>query len=512
MAAPDLAQVFRDLQAGNAARALQDAERLVQSEPRNARARMAAGIALRMLGSLDRAQAVLEAAQSMAPEDHAIAYELGLALQRKGEGDRALERFDRSRQLRPGFFAAHYAAGMHRLRRGEWSQAAERFQAVVAAQPAFAEAHAMLVEALVGEQRIDAARAALDNALRGHALDASLAKLHARLTALEGDFPAAARRFAEAFARNPGDMDLPMFQAQIELGLGHWEEGWHSYRHREHRRRFEADAAARGNPYRTPGLDELRGKAVTLVGEQGIGDVLFFLRFAPRLVRAGAQLEFAGEERLHSLLARTPLFKSLRASTPAQEAGLEDRILVGDLPLVGDPTETPASLDIAPEGSRLAHWRLALEALGPRPWIAVTWRAGTPTNVLARGLFKSLPLDDLLATLRPQGGTVLALQRGLREGELANAARALGQTVHDFSAAAENLEDCLAVASLVDRHVAVSSTTMHLAAAAGATADVLVPFPPEWRWGIEGQSRWFPAFRVHRQSRDLDWSSALAGL
>ena len=53
---------------------------------------------------------------------------------------------------------------------------------------------------------------------------------------------------------------------------------------------------------------------------------------------------------------------------------------------------------------------------------------------------------------------------------------------------------------------------MHLAAAAGATADVLVQFPPEWRWRIEGESPWFPGFRVHRQAIDGDWSHALRQL
>jgi hypothetical protein len=53
---------------------------------------------------------------------------------------------------------------------------------------------------------------------------------------------------------------------------------------------------------------------------------------------------------------------------------------------------------------------------------------------------------------------------------------------------------------------------MHLAAAAGATADVLVPFPPEWRWGVAGESPWFPGFRVFRQRPDGDWSRALAEL
>jgi len=69
-----------------------------------------------------------------------------------------------------------------------------------------------------------------------------------------------------------------------------------------------------------------------------------------------------------------------------------------------------------------------------------------------------------------------------------------------------------ALDALVDRHIGVSSTNMHLADLAGRTADVLVPWPAEWRWRLAGESPWFPGFRVHRQERGGDWSAALAAL
>jgi hypothetical protein len=66
--------------------------------------------------------------------------------------------------------------------------------------------------------------------------------------------------------------------------------------------------------------------------------------------------------------------------------------------------------------------------------------------------------------------------------------------------------------ALVDRYVSVSNTNVHLRASAGATAHVLVPHPPEWRWFAEGASPWFPNARVHRQASDGDWRAALADL
>jgi hypothetical protein len=97
-------------------------------------------------------------------------------------------------------------------------------------------------------------------------------------------------------------------------------------------------------------------------------------------------------------------------------------------------------------------------------------------------------------------------------GEIEAASHLLDRPLHDFSRMNDDLEDAIALVALLDRHVGVSNTNMHLAAAAGGTADVLVPFPPEWRWRLQGDSPLFPGFRVHRQTVDGDWGPALATL
>jgi hypothetical protein len=302
-----------------------------------------------------------------------------------------------------------------------------------------------------------------------------------------------------------------MFLAQSELLVGRWEAAWAAYARREPRRAFESAAASRGVPYSVPTAEAVAGREVVLVGEQGLGDTLFFLRWAPRLRDAGARLGFSGDLRLHSLLARTGLFESF-APEGAPPAGVP--VLVGDLPSMfarADPTLLP-SLPIAPLPDRREQWRTTLAAAGPSPWIGVVWRAGTASDVVAHALAKSVPLPGLFGAIAPLAGTVVSLQRNPAPGELEAAAQALGSRVHDLSHANADLEDMLAIVSLLDRHVSVSNTNLHLAAAAGATADVLVPWPPEWRWRLEGHSPWFPGFRVHRQSAGGDWSAALRGI
>jgi hypothetical protein len=74
--------------------------------------------------------------------------------------------------------------------------------------------------------------------------------------------------------------------------------------------------------------------------------------------------------------------------------------------------------------------------------------------------------------------------------------------VHDFSSVNSDLEEALALMSLVDGYVGVSNTNVHLRAGAGGAAHVLVPPPFEWRWMASGASPWFPVFHVERLRAD----------
>jgi tetratricopeptide (TPR) repeat protein len=441
-----LADAFRLLQAGDAAGALRVATAIAVREPANARAPLAAGLALRALGRAADARQAFEKAQALDPRDAAPVFELGVLLDGEGFPDEALDRYERAIALRPGFAPAQAAA----------------------------------------------------------------LRIRGRQCAGRGDFPAASDLFVRARSLAPDDPDLPLYAAQALLLAGRWQEAWPHYARRDSRIAFEAQEAAAGRPYRVPPAEALAGKDVAIAAEQGLGDILFFARFVPALRKLARSVSFTGAPRLAPILARTGAFDAVRDAPAAGQIPL----LVADLPLaLGSRLDLFApSLRAAPDAARVSAWRERLGALGPPPWIAVTWRAGTPRALSAEALSKTAPLEDLFRALQPVPGTVLAFQRGIAEGEIARAAAALGRPVHDLSAASEAVDDALAIVSLAGRHVGVSSTNMHLADLAGRSADVLVPFPPEWRWRSEGESPWFPGFRVLRQEVDGSWERALAAL
>ena len=501
-------EALKLLQQGDARGALEMSRRLLASQPRNARAYLAAGLALRQLGRLEESRAALENAAGLDPGDYGAAFELGNACELAAQHEAALAQYARSATLRPAFLPARHALGFALHRAGRVAEALAHL-AAAAGQPLDVRWVLDHAKALLDLGHFEAAQAEYLRALAMAPGDVAAHVESGRFFVARGLFAEAAHAFAAACRLDPARIEWPMYLAQVELLRGRWAEGWKGYRFREQRLLFEQQRAALGNPYQVPSLEELRGGAVTLVREQGLGDELFFLRLAPALKAAGVKLAYAGDARLLPLLARTQLFGSLRDIDREPPRSGERVLLTADLPLLVEESALFAPpLPVAPREDAVAAVRERLDGFGPRPWIALTWRAGTPRSASAEALSKEIPLEALASAVASLPGTLVALQRVPRLEDLRQLGARLGRALHDASVG-DDLEQALALATLVDRHVGVSSTNMHLAASAGATADVLVPFPPEWRWRMEGESPWFPGFRIHRQDRDGGWAIRL---
>jgi tetratricopeptide (TPR) repeat protein len=312
--------------------------------------------------------------------------------------------------------------------------------------------------------------------------------------------------YRQALAREPrfaiGHQNL----ALALLRRGDFREAWPHYRWRL---MAQGLAAAAPDPGASPWPARLEGRTFAVRAEQGLGDAIFFLRFAPEAVRRGARLAFRGDARLHPILARTGLFAQGLAGEAAPAAPFEG-VFAGDLPwLLGidDAARFPGPLPLQPDPGRVRDWRVKLAALGPGPYVALTWRAGTAAaGGPSRNLLKELAPAMLGQRLRERRATWISVQRLPGVGERESLAEALGAPVHDASYANGDLEAILALVSVVDDYVGVSNTNTHLRAGTGGPMTVLVPHPPEWRWGLAGdRSPWFPTAIVERQQVNGRW-------
>jgi hypothetical protein len=301
------------------------------------------------------------------------------------------------------------------------------------------------------------------------------------------------------------------------LAEGRFAEGWREYAWRH----------SIPGSIPPPGLAQalggnLAGQSVVLVPEQGLGDQLFFLRFAAPIRERDAKLIFACSAKMARLLGAARGLDAVIEGESGELPELPDAIVasVADLPrlLESDAPPRPFRIAVAPE--RLAAVAARLAALGPPPYLGLTWRAGTQrqskSEFAAEGvaaLYKEIDIAALGQAVRHWPGTLLVLQRLPESGEVASLSRAAGRQAHDLSELNESLDDMAAVLALIEEYAGVSNTNMHIRAGAGKAARVLVPFPPEYRWMHAGDaSPWFPGFRVHRQPSSLDWTQPLREL
>jgi len=474
--------------------------------------------------------------------------ELAWGFLRSGQAELALEHARRAHEMSRSNVEYLNTLGVAYGETGQLELAEATFRKALKRKPAFVDALVNLAKSLEKQEKLPEARKLFERAL---AIDPGFPKLAANLAKIHRDCGETerARSLLERSKNNIDAQDLVMALAECEFDLGnkdralehlrvavsehadwklarnsfahmllstaHWREGWIEYVGR--RNLFDP------RPTQIPAPLPLRleGRHILLRGEQGIGDVLFFLRFAPLLSERGARLTLACEKKLLSVLGKNAFLEAVREAREedAADPQFDYRLWTGDLPALVDAVETPPPWRfVVNEGDRRAAGQ-RLAALGPPPYLAVTWRAGTDT---ARGrefglerttLTKSVPPALLGAALCGWPGTVILLQRGARPQDGAEFAAGFAAPFHDLSALGEDLRALLAVLFVLDEYVTVSNTNVHLLAGIGRTARVLVPFPAEWRWMRgEAGSPWFPDFPVYRQSVSRDWSGALARL
>jgi glycosyl transferase family 9 (putative heptosyltransferase) len=123
---------------------------------------------------------------------------------------------------------------------------------------------------------------------------------------------------------------------------------------------------------------------------------------------------------------------------------------------------------------------------------------------------RSMPLAALAPLLALPAITWYSLQKGARSVDVDDvpAARAVVPLASD-----SDFARTAALVDALDAVVTVDTSIAHLAGALGKPVFVLLPFAPDWRWGLAGRrTPWYPTARLVRQPALGDWSGAVAAL
>lgn len=431
-------------------------------------------------------------------------FALGYVLHLLKEWSSSLAHLDRSLELDPKRLQACIVAGAVHLILKEPEAAERYYQRAIEIEPGSASAWSNLAVAQELLDRDDEALPAFAEA--------------ARLESATGEWVGALTNYAIAVGQSGRVDDAIKIMASEErpprpyrqyvrgltlISVGRWTEGWPF-----HEFRWACEPLVGDRPNLTMPRwygQNLNGRRIVIRGEQGYGDMLQFLRYAPWLKRLGATVY-------------------LRVQQGFESAGLGfegvDKILVGAehveadfyIPCMSLPSVFGTSPETVPLPIPYVHvapdvaerWSLRLPRTG-KLRVGLVW-AGNPDH--HRDRHRSIPLAAFAPVIAIPGVAFYSLQKGNAEADIA--ALNFTDRLENLAPELVSYGDTAAAIQQLDLIICVDTSVAHLAGALGCPTWILVQSPPEWRWMLDrADSPWYPSARLFRQRERRQWAPVI---
>lgn len=448
-----------------------------------------------------------QAGLTAAPADGEARLAQALADHQAGRLDAARAGYTAILARGPNAIAEHYL-GVLDMQAGRPAEGERRIRAALALRADVPDFYNNLGLSLRAQGRLDEAVAEYRRAI---GLDPAYAPAWSNL-GLDlhklGDLDAALAAYDRAIALEPRFAQARFGRALVLLTRGDYAQGWAEYEWRRHCPEYAAG-------YRLPsGLgapawqgEALAGRRVLLIGEQGIGDTIQFVRYAARLADGGAWVAvYVHKPGLAPLIASaTGVAAVFTAGQPLPAVDFHCHML--SLPhRLGSatPGAVPARVPyLAASASRRAAWRERIATLPGRLRVGLAW-AGSPSNPDDR--YRSCPFGALAPLFAVPGIDWVNLQLGAARADLGR----IPNPVHDWGDAQTDFAETAALIAELDLVISVDTAIAHAAGALGVPVWVLLQKSADFRW-LSGRddSPWYPTARLFRQPAGGDWHAAV---
>ena len=385
------------------------------------------------------------------------------------------------------------------------------------ARPA-AEQLGLAARALLDLDRLELARAV---AQAGLETDPALGNLHSVMGGIleaMGEDAAALPYWREAVRLMPNSPQQRLNLALALLGRGDFAEGLEAYEARRAKEDWIAMATrasmqAQWERRLKPGED-VAGKSVLVLTEQGLGDAIMFARYLPMLVAVAGKVTVVCKPALRPLFERMEGIGEV-VSPPADQPHARINLGVAQFdawtPLMSLPqwfataqATLPPPIALRADPAAVAGWRARYDAAGRpgRRRIGLVFRANPES---ASAPQRSMRIDDL----RPLGNLPVDLVN-LQPGPEGRALTAALPNVIEAMDREVPLDQFAAAVAATDLLVTVDTMAAHCAGALGHPTWVAIPYGPHWYWRAEAP--WYPRLRILRQTRRHQWHDVVAAI
>jgi FKBP-type peptidyl-prolyl cis-trans isomerase 2 len=424
--------------------------------------------------------------------------------QNKGLTEEAISYYQKAIELNPKLPGAYYNLGVISQQKGLIDQAIMYYEIAIGFNQEFTEAHHNLGVAFKEKGLFDEAVNCFQRVLQLRPDHAGAYYNLGNTLLAKGLYKEAMMSYRKAVELQPDHVDARWSMALIHLTFGSFEEGWKGYE-----RRWELKDVMNKRDFPKPRWDgsDADNKSIFLYAEQGFGDTIQFVRYAPLVAAEGAGVILECQKELVPLLRNVEGVQQVVAcGEPLPEFDLHCPLL--SLPfLFGTNLDTiPAKIPyISVEPSLTQQWQEKISPDRAEFRIGLVW-AGNPRYKFGHdrsctlGVFSPLANFDHVAFYSLQKGEASAQAKNPPEG----------MKLVDLSDGIKDFSDTAAIIENLDLVISVDTAAAHLAGALGRPVWILLPFVSDWRWMLNrGDSPWYPSARLFRQPSPGDWESAI---
>lgn len=465
-----IGMAMEHLQGGRPGEAASLCRQILQTYPDHKLAIVHLGIALHSMGQMEDARAAFEQGIVRHPDWPEGWNNLGVTLRQMGRMSDAIAAFRKSIQLRPEFPDALSNLGNALHDAGDPEQGIPLHQKSIALRPDFVAARCNLANAFKFCGRIEEAIATYRRALMLSPNDPAIHHFLGMTLLLSGDYPQGLREHEWRIGikePRPVCWDFPKPR---------WD----------------------GSP--------LRNRCILLHAEQGLGDTIQFARYAPLVAGMGGKVVLQCQAELARLLnGLAGVEQVVPQAEPLPDYDIHCQLMSLPYLFGTTPPTIPAPMRyLRADANKVAQWNLQVSSERTKLKVGIVW-AGQKQYTDDRN--RSLELSMFAPLAGVSGVSFFSLQKGPASIETRQSP---GIHVVDWS---NDLHDFVETAALIenmDLVISVDTAVAHLAGAMGKPVWVLLPFVPDWRWGMHGVgSPWYPSARLFRQKRMGQWGDVM---
>ncbi len=526
---PILRRAKKSIDATDYAAAAKLTMRALDIDEDNAAANHIMAIALEKLGHLSKALDFYERAWRLNPSDGEVYQNIALVAWKLDMLPAARKFLQLFLDLQPNDPNGVINLGGVLRDLGEFDEAIELIRAAIYTHQDYTMLWNALATVMLESGEPEQALTFYDEALRLDPKSARVWHNIAYAAGLGGDRPRAAEAGEKALSLTTDPEDRVTIEhglAHTYLALGRLKEGWKAYISR-----FNPIAASNVidaiEAPRWDGAEDITGKRVLLMGEQGLGDEVLYMNAAQDLIDTvgpKGRVDFAVERRLMPMVQRTFAPKTLVRHITVDNEGRKIRAIpdIKDwgqydfyIPMGNAVSAHRSTLDdfpshhgyLIPDPQKVKTMADAVAALPAGPKIGLCWKSML-MNVSRSKYFS--PFDAWKPVLETPGAVFVSMQYGDCEEEITQAQKELGVTIHEIPGLdlKDDLDGVAAAGLAIDLTIGPMNASTNLAAAHGGLVWFLASAD---HWPLHGTHGipWYPTAQVFSPKQFGAWDETM---